>query len=157
MLVIYDKIIIPAPAEKVWQELLKTDDMSEWNNHIVKWEGLNGPELKVGYNFRVAYKLGSNFVAMEGEITRFEPGHCLQWRLDNPVGEGKISAEMVATETFTIAPTGGGVKLSQFIEVENSGMPRWAEWLIGLIQRIGKPVDKNAGLAKLGRMVLDKS
>ncbi|MHC4872957.1 MAG: SRPBCC family protein [Planctomycetota bacterium] len=135
-----DKVIINAGADKVWQIIDDPDMTDLWNPKFKAYDAVSEGERRLGFEFRTAYEMNGNMFAMEGEISGYEPGSYLEMTLKNPVGDKPIPKNMIAMEKYWIEPCSKGVMLRQEIEVINSGIPKFIEWIVEFIQRFGTPM-----------------
>lgn len=99
-----DRIDISAPPSRVWELVSDVRRMADWSPQVLSTRLRSGHDaVGLGAEFTNRNKEGELEWTTHGEITRFEEGRAIAFRI----------AENWVVWSFTLEPTDGGTRLTQ--------------------------------------------
>lgn len=91
-----------------------------------------------GDEFWVTYRLGSKDTQHLARVSKFVPETLLELVLTSD----KMPRGTRLIERYELSPGAGHVRLTQTVDLDQSGAPWWARALMSMLQHIGKPMGK---------------
>jgi len=142
-MLIQESVIIQATAEKVWKVLTNFEKMPEWNHRLKKvWKGAQR-EGDYPAKMQLDYQMGNSRLAkFEALVAQWEPNHRLYFEMKEISVQSSIDRPAKIIEKFELIEHEGKTKVLHEVEVRQSNIPWYVRWLIGLINRFGRPVGK---------------
>jgi uncharacterized protein YndB with AHSA1/START domain len=103
-------VAIPRSPEDVFPWLLEADRVPRWTGHLDVYEPVSGGPLGVGSRVRQALTVSGQEIAVELEITRYDP----------PRGaESRFSAHGIdVVNQYALEAADGGTRLTQSLEAK---------------------------------------
>jgi len=126
-----DAIDLPVPVEDAFQYLADFSNTAEWDPSVMSAERLDDGEIGPGSRFRVCVGFAGQTLALDYEITVFEPPTRLVLRGGD--------AQVESVDEVTLAPRGTGTRVTYEARIELRGLRRLADPLVHLLfQRVGQ-------------------
>jgi hypothetical protein len=124
---LHTEIVINAPAERVWRELVDFASYPQWNPLIPEASG----ELKEGASLRVRLAAGKRSIGIKPKVIRLTPNRELAWRGRLPI-PGLFSGE----HSFEILPAEAGkVRFHQWEKFDGLLVPMLGKMIDGSTRR----------------------
>ena len=123
---------INAPAEAVWPFVADPVLMSAWNEKIIEVECDHAGPASLGETYGITYVMSGRKVAAECEVILCAPPSEFAVRCKLMQQPGRH-----VDECYNLTERGGHTRLTQFIDLRHSGIPRWALWIMRFIQGAG--------------------
>jgi uncharacterized protein YndB with AHSA1/START domain len=102
------------PPEEVFPYLFEADKVPQWTTGLDAYERLDDGPLGRGSRFREQLEVSGQRITAELEVTAYEAPRSAETRTEIR-GIDVIS-------TYTLAPTGGGTRLTQSVEAKGGGL-----------------------------------
>jgi uncharacterized protein YndB with AHSA1/START domain len=126
-----DAIDLPVPVEDAFHYLADFSNTAEWDPSVESAERLDAGEIGPGSRFRVRVGFAGQTLALDYEITAFEPPTRLVLRGGD--------AQVESVDEVTLAPREGGTRVTYEARIELCGLRRLADPLVHLLfQRVGQ-------------------
>jgi len=129
-----DTIEIDAPPERVWPHLADLALMQAWHPKLVSAEPLTSGQARVGQSWRTVSRMGNREKRFLSRIEVCEPFSKVVFVHQDDDGRNHF-----ARETFGLTPIGTGTRVTQSLDLSQSGIPLPWRLLIGFIARFGAP------------------
>ena len=130
-----DKRTFPVAAHRVWEIIREPGNQPAWNPKCVQAENIG--TAAVGRKFAVTYRWKDKEMKATGEVLEIQPETRIVFRYHYEDGPMAGSAD----EEFELIEEGmDRTTLVKTIHFKLSGIPKWAQILMGLISRFGKHV-----------------
>ncbi|MEO0794191.1 MAG: hypothetical protein AAFX93_03460 [Verrucomicrobiota bacterium] len=134
---IHSQIDIPLPPSDIWSTLEYPELMELWNPHCKNAQALGRP-MRKGDRFNASFELNSKPTEAQCEVLEMDAMKLLVVR-HHIVSEKKTYID----ERYELKPLNKeSTRVSQSIELNHSGMPKWVLLIIALIHRFGTPQNK---------------
>ena len=130
-----DRRTFDVPAYRVWEIIREPGNQPAWNPKCVFAENIG--TAAVGRKFAVTYRWKEKDMKAMGEVMEILPEQKIVFRYHYEDGPMAGSAD----EEFELIREGmDRTTLVQTIHFKHSGIPKWAQILMGLISRFGRHV-----------------
>ena len=132
-----DSIVIERDPDAVWVVLTDPSQLPRWNPKVIAVEPRSPGSFRKGYRYRVTYRMSGENAVMQ-EVDVFEPPA----RLEIRVTGGRMPANGVVHERYTLRRLPAGTEVVQLIDMRQSGIPWLWRVIMAVLQRIGRPTGK---------------
>lgn len=138
-MILRDRIDVRASAAQVWEVLGDPTLMELWNPKCVRCE-TDRRQVHVGLRYRASFRLSGPERASRCEVMACTPGELLTTRFHT---EGPGPAGYV-DETFRLLPQGEGTRIVHEVDFTHSGLPRWLQAFMKVVDLMGRKVGKSS-------------
>lgn len=135
--ILRDRIDVKARAAQVWDVLDDPGLMERWNPKCVRCES-DRRHVQVGLRYRASFRLSGPERESQCEVLTCVPGELLTTRF---LTEGPGPAGYV-DETFRLRPCGDGTRVIHEVDFTHSGLPRWLQVFMKVMDVVGRKVGK---------------
>ena len=123
------------PRYRLWEIIREPGNQPAWNPKCVECEDIG--QCVVGAKFAVTYEMKGIRQKATGEVLDIQAEHKLTYRYHYE--DDKIMGSV--DEHFELIEAGmDKTTLVHTVDFQNSSLPRWVKWLIGLMSRFGRTV-----------------
>jgi uncharacterized protein YndB with AHSA1/START domain len=146
-MILRDTVQVRCPPERVWRLIEDPERIKSWNPKIQRIAPISWGERSIGYRYRLTYVLGNRENDFLAEIVEYQKPVKLVIHLT----EGNLPHDGYIREIYELSENKDGTLLKQRIEINNSDVNIFLQFLMVVIHRIGRPVAKKylAGLKEL--------
>ena len=128
--------IVAAPRE-VWPFIVDPVLQAGWNPKVISVDRATDGPVALGERFQMIYRMSSKDQLSNVEVIELVPDERLTMRHT----VSAHGAEHTVTEAYDLRASGDSTRLTQTLDLSQTGLPWPIRLLIGFITRFGKPVN----------------
>ncbi len=130
---LYDRVVVTAPVDAVWQVLADPVSMTRWNPKCVRCDA-GASRVQTGVRYKAAFRMSGPERESDCEVVTCEPHRLLVTRfsMDHSKPGGYVD------ETFRLEACKAGTQIVHEVDFTHSGLPLWLKAFMKLMDVVGR-------------------